>query len=142
MFHFTLFHSIPQGKRERPVGQKGKGKGTDSTFGAWISLGIQTARARTHDTKRFPGWTHLDSLDLLDHTREKGRPPTPQREKGKAPGGKGKRENVEHEVLAPFPPSIPFARTHARHETISRFGGACLKADSLPPTSDLYTFVH
>ena len=62
---FTLLHLIPQGKRERPVGQKGKGKGTvAATFGAWISLGIQTARARTHDTKRFPGWTHTPTSDL------------------------------------------------------------------------------
>ena len=60
---FTLFHLIPQGKRERPVGQKGKGKGAVARFGACISLGIQTARARTHDTKRFPGWTHPPTSD-------------------------------------------------------------------------------
>lgn len=51
-FDFTLFDSIPPGKRERPMGQKGNGKeaAADHRFGAWISLGIQTARARTHDT--------------------------------------------------------------------------------------------
>jgi hypothetical protein len=61
-------HLISQGKRERPVGQKGKGKGAaaaaDHGFGAGISLGIQTARARTHDTKRFPGWTHPPTSDI------------------------------------------------------------------------------
>ena len=61
---FTLFHLIPQGTRERPVGQKGKGKGAVSRFGAWISLGIQTARARTHHTKRFPGWNHPPTSDI------------------------------------------------------------------------------
>ena len=43
--------------------QKGKGKEHAPRFGAWISLGIQTARARTHDTKRFPGWTHPPTSD-------------------------------------------------------------------------------
>ena len=71
---FTLFHPIPQGKRERPVGTKGKGKGTGYRIGAWISLGIQTVRARTHDTKRFPGWTHTPTSDLhaTVHVRVQG----------------------------------------------------------------------
>ena len=65
---FTVFHSIPQDKRERLVGQKGKGKrAADSTSGAWMSLGIQTARPRTHDTKRFPGWTHPPTSDVYAH---------------------------------------------------------------------------
>ena len=47
------------------MGQKGKGKGAaDARFGAWISLGIQTARARTHDTKRFPGYGGLPKGEL------------------------------------------------------------------------------
>ena len=58
-----------------------------------------------------------------------------KREKGKAGAVKGKRERPQTENLI-RDPTRQADRAQARHETISRSGGACLKANSLPPTSD------
>ena len=69
-FDVTWFHFIPfnptreKGKARGAKGKREGGRGADHRFGAWISLGIQTARARTHDTKRFPGWTHPPTSDI------------------------------------------------------------------------------
>ena len=60
-------------------------------------------------------------------------------EKGKAGEPKGKRERPETRNLIRDVTRQP-DRTHARHETISRFGGAYLKANSLPQTSDFGIF--
>ena len=68
-----------------------------------------------------------------------------KREKGKAGDPKGKRERPRTGNLIRDPtrqPDRAHARTHARHKTNSRIRGACLKANSLPPTSDpFYVFV-
>ena len=86
-------------------------------------------------------WTHLDSLDLTwihqDSLRFTRIHQNSLREKGKAIESKGKREMARITFEMHFHLAQAFARTHARHETISRLRGACLKANSLPPTSDL-----
>ena len=61
---FTLFHLIPQGKRERPVGQKGKGRGPRPDLGPGSHKATKP-HARTHDTKRFPGWSHSPQPPIL-----------------------------------------------------------------------------
>ena len=79
-------------------------------------------------------WFHLISLDFnlisIDFTlislgfltvqRENGI--TDKRGKGKAPGPKGKRESDTTLFWAAIWLGKGTARTHARHETISRFG--------------------
>ena len=108
-------------------------------------------------------WTHLDALGptrthwiietkeitrILEIIRKyqgkmervvsqgKRERPARHKEKGKVPA----------HVLAEISPDLAHrahARTHARHETISLLRGACLKAISLPPTSDVYTlYIH
>ena len=58
------------------------------------------------------------------------------REKGKASEAKGKRETPEVPFEAHFHlASTPRARTHDT-KRFPGYGGACLKANSLPPTSD------
>ena len=55
VFHLTsleciCIHLIPQGKRERPVGQKGKGKGAVSRFKFWgLDLTRDTDCAHAHN---------------------------------------------------------------------------------------------
>ena len=63
-----------------------------------------------------------------------------KREKGKASGVKGKRERQRTGNLIRDPTRHP-DRAHAR-TTRNDFPvrGACLKANSLPPTSDLYIY--
>ena len=60
---------ICEGKRENSVRQKGKGKGHHITFTLDLTrhTGSKAApracvRARTNETKRFPGWTHSPNL--------------------------------------------------------------------------------
>ena len=64
-------------------------------------------------------WTHWDSLELSGtHWFT-----YPTREDGKAVAQKRKRERQPDDVWDAFPPSIGSARTHARHEMISRLRG-------------------
>ena len=48
-----------KGKRERPLGEKGKGKGERSGFVRIPTLQPERAHARTNRNRnRFPGWSH------------------------------------------------------------------------------------
>ena len=48
-----------KGKRERPLGEKGKGKGERSGFARIPTLQPERAHARTNRNRnRFPGWSH------------------------------------------------------------------------------------
>ena len=58
-FSLSLTLLSPEGKREMHTGLKRKGKRINGIPALDLSLSIQTARARTHDTKRFPGQTPL-----------------------------------------------------------------------------------
>ena len=88
-------------------------------------------------------WIHLDSLELIwTHLDSFGFTSIYVREKGKPSALKGKRESP----AAGFLPRSDYAtrprvRTHERNETISRFRGASLKANSSPPTSDIYIYI-
>ena len=87
-------------------------------------------------------WIHFDlpwTLDPPTLTREKG---ITQSHKGKGKTSRSKKGKGKGETPYNFTPDSPVhpntaRRTHARNETISRFGGASLKADSLPPISDI-----
>ena len=82
----------------------------------------------------------LDSLDLSRATREKGKPAAQKAaQKGKRespPGskGKGKRPSMCFELHFHLA-ILSRARTHDT-KRFPGYGGACLKANSLPPTSD------
>ena len=101
----------------------------DSSGLTWIqlhSLGL-TWTYLNLDSLRLT-WTHLDSLELTDLTEGNGKSHRAERGKG----------NGAPDVRDAFAPGIGPARTHA-HTTRNDFpvtGGPCLKANSLPPTSD------
>ena len=66
----------------------------------------------------------------------KGNHPISQGKREDLPLQKKKGKRLRHSDSTLHPNTA--RRTHARNETISRFGGASLKADSLPPTSDIH----
>ena len=90
---------------------------------------------RAHKNSLELSWTHLNSLEIIrTHMNSlihishkgKGKGPRAEREKGK-PGARHLRciSNLHS----------PRARTH-NTKRFPGYGGACLKANSLPPTSD------
>ena len=64
----------------------------------------------------FDTWFHAFALCFTFCFREKGRPLTPRRERKRPAQPKGKKGNPAHQVLAPFPPSIP-PRTRMHQQT-------------------------
>ena len=81
----------------------------------------------------------MDSLDLI-YLKGKGTHDL-TREKGKDPSHKGKRESTGRTIWAHFHLATPLrARTHDT-KRFPGYGGACLKAISLPPTSDLIDYI-
>ncbi len=55
-----------KGKRERPLGEKGKGKGDASGFVRIPTLQPERAHARTNRNRnRFPGWSHSPQPPIL-----------------------------------------------------------------------------
>jgi hypothetical protein len=86
-------------------------------------------------------WIHLDSLGFTrTHSESLGlaRPHwNSLREKGKAIRGKRERQMLRMRFEMHFHlASAPRARTHDT-KRFPGYGGACLKANSLPPTSDI-----
>ena len=78
-------------------------------------------------------WTNLKSLKITwTHEITRGK-------KSNLLKQEEKRESACPDVFNALPPGNPLVRTHARHQTISRLRGACMKANSLPTTSDLTT---
>ena len=83
-------------------------------------------------------WIHLDSLGI---TWTKGNGDW-QGKRESLPRPKGKRENPRMRFEAHSHLTIT-ARTHARTKRNDfPVRGACLKADSLPPTSDIYIYIY
>ena len=116
----------------------------DFTFvSLWFNFGLTSILLWSHVYLTLISlWFHIDFMlirrESLVH-EGKGKA-YDKREKGKAGGVKGKRERHRPGIWSGIRLGNQTARTHARHETISRSGGACLKANSLPPTSDLSNF--
>ena len=52
-------------QRENLLGEKGKGKGHRSLSAPDLTRHTNRAHARTHDTKRFPGWCHSPNLRFI-----------------------------------------------------------------------------
>ena len=66
----TWSHLVSQGKRENLPSRRGKGKGAPPQFHPISTLQPDRAHARTNErneTKRFPGWTHPPTSDLLKY---------------------------------------------------------------------------
>ena len=117
------------------VGQQDWGEAVE------IHLVVSLRFIWTHLDSLGPTWIHLDSLGFtrthLDSLKFTRTHLNSLREKGRAIVPKGKRETHRitfemHFHLA----SAPRARTHDT-KRFPGYGGACLKANSLPPTSDL-----
>jgi hypothetical protein len=57
--------ALPKGKKKASLGEKVKGKDGPPEIFTWIPLHIQKPRgARTHETKRFPGYGGLPKGEL------------------------------------------------------------------------------